>query len=120
MPSAPPASVGIPLDQVDTPALVLDLGALEGNIARMADAVRKSGVRLRPHAKSHKCAEIARRQIAAGAVGVCCQKVSEAEALVAGGVADVLVTNEIVGARKVERLGVLVQPEEVHTPDGAH
>src|SRR5712671_4785799 len=89
MPLPPPASVGNPLDQIDTPALVLDLGALESNIALMADTVRKSGVRLRPHAKSHKCAEIARRQIAAGAVGVCCQKASEAEALVAGGVADV-------------------------------
>src|SRR3979490_1842140 len=97
MPLPPPVSVGNPLHQIDTPALVLDLGALESNIALMADTVRKSGVRLRPHAKSHKCAEIARRQIAAGAVGVCCQKVSEAEALVHGGVADVLVTNEIVG-----------------------
>src|SRR3977135_989577 len=120
MPSAPPASVGISLEEIDTPALVLDLDALEGNLLRMADAAKESGVRLRPHAKSHKCAEIARAQIAAGAIGVCSQKVSEAEALVAGGVADVLVTNEIVGARKVERLGVLVQPEEVHTPDGAH
>src|SRR5882672_1697986 len=112
MPPVPPASAGIPLEEIDTPALVLDLDALEGNIARMADAVRKSGVRLRPHAKSHKCAEIARRQIAAGAVGVCCQKVSEAEALVAGGVADVLVTNEIVG-RKAARLARLAREAKV-------
>src|SRR6267154_2391026 len=113
MPLPPPASVGNPLDQIDTPALVLDLGALESNIAVMADTVRKSGVRLRPHAKSHKCAEIARRQIAAGAVGVCCQKVSEAEALVAGGVADVLVTNEIVGRRKTARLARLAREAKV-------
>src|SRR6266436_2580417 len=108
MPLAPPASIGIALDEVDTPALVLDLDALERNLLRMVDAVKGSGVRLRPHAKSHKCAEIARRQIAAGAVGVCCQKVSEAEALVAGGVADVLVTNEIVGRGKMARLARLV------------
>src|SRR5467141_513304 len=113
MPPAPPASVGIPLEGVDTPALVLDLDALEGNLLRMGKAVKESGVRLRPHAKSHKCAEIARRQIAAGAVGVCCQKVSEAEALVAGGVADVLVTNEIVGRRKTARLARLAREAKV-------
>src|SRR5882757_6758849 len=113
MPLPQPASLGISLDEVDTPALVVDLDALEANIALMADTVRKSGVRLRPHAKSHKCAEIARRQIAAGAVGVCCQKVSEAEALVAGGVADVLVTNEIVGRRKTARLARLAREAKV-------
>src|SRR5213083_877794 len=109
MPPPPHASIGIALDEVDTPALVLDLDALERNLLRMADAVKGSGVRLRPHAKSHKCAEIARAQIAAGAVGVCCQKVSEAEALVDGGVRDVLVTNEIVGPRKIKFLADLSQ-----------
>src|SRR5882672_4741708 len=113
MPPSPHASIGIALDEVDTPALVLDLDALEGNLLRMADAVRQGGVRLRPHAKSHKCAEIARRQVAAGAVGVCSQKVSEAEALVAGGVADVLVTNEIVGKRKLARLAQLAREAKV-------
>jgi D-serine deaminase-like pyridoxal phosphate-dependent protein len=109
----PPASVGIPLEEVDTPALVVDLDALEGNIACMAAAVKDSPVRLRPHAKSHKCAEIAKRQVAAGAVGVCAQKTSEAEALVAGGVADVLVTNEIVGAQKLARLAALAREAKV-------
>ncbi|MBE0623902.1 MAG: alanine racemase, partial [Burkholderiales bacterium] len=102
-----PASIGTPLADVDTPALILDMDAFERNLARMADALRGRPVRLRPHAKSHKCAEIALRQIAAGAVGVCCQKVSEAEALVAGGVADVLIANEIVGAGKLARLAAL-------------
>ena len=111
--STAPASIGIAIEGVDTPALILDLDALERNIARMAEAVKGSAVRLRPHAKSHKCAEIAKRQIAAGAVGMCCQKVSEAEALVAGGVADVLVTNEIVGKRKVERLARLAREAKV-------
>jgi D-threonine aldolase len=109
----PPASPGIPLEQVDTPALVVDLDALEGNLLRMAKAVEGSAVRLRPHAKSHKCAQIARAQIAAGAVGVCAQKVSEAEALVAGGVADVLVTNQIVGKQKVARLARLAREAKV-------
>src|SRR5258706_5902329 len=104
---APPASIGIALEEVDSPALVLDLDGLERNIARMAEAITGRGVRLRPHAKSHKCAQVARAQIAAGAVGVCSQKVSEAEALVAGGVADVLVTNEIVGKQKLARLARL-------------
>src|SRR5258708_16155062 len=113
MPPSPHAAIGIALDEVDTPALVLDLDALERSLLRMADAVKESGVRLRPHAKSHKCAQIVRAQIAAGAVGVCCQKASEAEALVAGGVADVLVTNEIVGRQKTERLARLAREAKV-------
>ncbi len=113
MPLAPPARVGIPVEEVDTPALLVDLDALEANIGRMAKAVEGSSVRLRPHAKSHKCAQIARAQIAAGAVGVCAQKVSEAEALVAGGVVDVLVTNEIVGRQKVARLARLAHEAKV-------
>ena len=113
MPTAPPARAGMPLEDVDTPALVVDLDALGGNIARMAQAMEESPARLRPHAKSHKCAEIAKRQIAAGATGVCAQKVSEAEALVAGGIADVLVTNEIVGAAKITRLARLAREARV-------
>ncbi|HEX7053651.1 MAG TPA: DSD1 family PLP-dependent enzyme [Burkholderiales bacterium] len=102
-----PATVGQGLDEVDTPALVLDLDAFEANLRTMGDSLRGRSVRLRPHAKTHKSADIARAQIAAGAVGVCCQKVSEAEALVAGGVTDVLVSNEVVGAPKLARLAAL-------------
>jgi D-serine deaminase-like pyridoxal phosphate-dependent protein len=98
------AQPGDPLDAVDTPALVLDLDAFERNLQRMADAIKGTGVRLRPHAKSHKCPEIARRQIALGAVGICCQKVSEAAVFVAAGVGDVLVTNQVVGPAKVRHL----------------
>ncbi|MHB8839715.1 MAG: alanine racemase, partial [Gemmatimonadaceae bacterium] len=108
-----PAAIGMPLAAVDTPALILDLDAFERNVARAADLLRGTGVRLRPHAKSHKCAEIARRQMAAGAVGVCCQKVSEAEALVAGGVPDVLVSNEIVGEQKLHRLSRLAHQAKI-------
>jgi D-serine deaminase-like pyridoxal phosphate-dependent protein len=92
------------LDEVDTPALVVDLEAFERNLKRLSDRVANTGVRLRPHAKTHKCAVIALKQMELGAVGVCCQKVSEAEALVYGGVKDVLVTNEIVGKPKLRRL----------------
>jgi 3-hydroxy-D-aspartate aldolase len=102
----PPAAVGQRLEEVDTPALVLDLDGFEANLAALNRAVG-GRVRVRAHAKTHKCAEIAKRQIAAGAVGVCCQKVSEAEALIDGGVADVLVSNEVVGAAKIARLAEL-------------
>jgi len=104
----PPAAVGQRLDEVDTPALVLDLDAFEANLAALNRAVGKR-VRVRAHAKTHKCPEIALRQVAGGAVGVCCQKVSEAEALVEGGVKDVLVSNEIVGASKIARLAALAR-----------
>ena len=104
----PPAEAGMRLEEVDTPALILDLDAFETNLKRLTEAVR-GRVRVRAHAKTHKCPEIARRQVAAGAVGVCCQKVSEAEAMVEGGIADVLVSNEIVGARKLERLAALAK-----------
>ncbi|HJS38060.1 MAG TPA: alanine racemase, partial [Burkholderiales bacterium] len=102
----PPARIGQRLEDIDTPALVLDLDAFENNLRTLADAVR-GRVRVRTHAKTHKCPEVAKRQMALGAVGACCQKVSEAEAMVEGGIGDVLVTNEIVGAPKLERLARL-------------
>jgi D-serine deaminase-like pyridoxal phosphate-dependent protein len=109
MTTTPPAEIGMPLSEVDTPALLLDLDAFERNMDRLAKAVAGTGVRLRPHAKTHKCPNIARAQIARGAVGVCCQKVGEAEAMVAGGVGDVYVSNEIVGRSKLERLAALAK-----------
>jgi D-threonine aldolase len=109
MPVKPPASVGMRLAEVDTPALLIDLDAFERNLERMAAFARKAGVRVRPHAKTHKSPDIAKRQIALGAVGVCCQKVSEAEAMVDGGVGDVLVSNEVAGAAKLARLAALAR-----------
>src|SRR5438034_2375789 len=108
MSQRPPATVGQRIEEVDTPALILDLDAFEKNLEMLERAVA-GRVRVRAHAKAHKCPQIAQRQIAAGAVGVCCQKVSEAEALVEGGVRDVLVTNEIVGRRKIKFLADLSQ-----------
>ena len=107
-----PAAVGARLEDVDTPALVLDLSVFERNQSTLFDLVRNR-VRVRPHAKTHKCPEVARRQVALGAVGMCCQKVSEAEAMVEGGIGDVLVSNEIVGARKLERLAALSRRAKV-------
>src|SRR5882672_7608588 len=103
----PPASVGQRVDEIDTPALVLELDAFERNLRTLTESVKGRPLRVRPHAKTHKCPEIAKRQIAHGAVGVCCQKVSEAEALVDGGIEDVLVSNEVVGAPKIARLAEL-------------
>lgn len=99
-----PAAPGDPLLNVDTPALILDLDPFEANLTRMRDAGSTHDVRVRPHAKSHKCPEIARRQLAAGVVGICCQKVGEAEVFLAHGIANVLITNEVVGERKLRRL----------------
>lgn len=109
----PPAEIGMRLDDVDTPALLVDLDAFERNMDRLAQAVAGTSVKLRPHAKTHKCAVIGRQQVARGAVGVCCQKVGEAEAMVHGGVPDVLVSNQIVGASKIRRLVALAKQARV-------
>ena len=105
----PPAEIGASVADIDTPALIVDLDALDRNIAKMAEFARSTGVRVRPHAKTHKSAAIALRQIAHGAVGQCVQKVGEAEALVRGGVKDILVSNQVVGDRKLRRLAALAQ-----------
>ncbi len=103
----PPARRGDTLDTVETPTLLVDLDLLESNLDRMAEAARTAGMRLRPHGKAHKCPEIARMQMVRGAVGICCQKVAEAEAFAAAGIADILVTNEVVDPRKLARLATL-------------
>ena len=109
----PAATVGASFADVDTPALVLDLDAFERNLDRMTAALAGRSVRLRPHAKSHKCPEIARQQVARGAVGICCQKVSEAATFVAAGIPDVLVTNQIVGASKLKHLAELARAARI-------
>lgn len=103
-----PAEVGMKLEDVHTPALIVDLDAFERNVKRMREFAEKMGVRHRAHAKTHKSADIARIQMElGGAVGVCCQKVSEAEAIVAGGIKDVLVSNQVVDPKKIDRLAQL-------------
>jgi D-serine deaminase-like pyridoxal phosphate-dependent protein len=103
----------MPLDDVDTPALILDLDAFERNLSRLSESLSAHAIQVRPHAKSHKCPQIALRQMALGAVGVCCQKVSEAEAMVEGGVGDVLIANEVVGRAKLKRLAALATQAHV-------
>ena len=109
----PPAQIGMPLAEVDTPALLIDLDAFEYNLAKMQQDLSGSQVRLRPHAKTHKCPLIARQQIDRGAVGVCCQKVGEAEEMVYGGIPDVFITNEVVGAQKLKRLIALARQARI-------
>src|SRR3954453_46613 len=110
---SPPAEIAASLEDIDTPALIVDLDPLERNLEKMAKVARNAGVRLRPHAKTHKCPEIAKRQIALGAVGQCVQKVAEAEALASAGIRDILVSNEIVGTSKLQRLARLAENAKI-------
>ncbi len=101
------ASIGLRVDLIDTPALVVDLDAMERNIRRMAEFAHKHQVRWRPHAKLHKSAEIALLLEKAGARGHCVQKLAEAEALAAGGVVDLYISNEVLAAAKLMRVARL-------------
>jgi D-serine deaminase-like pyridoxal phosphate-dependent protein len=101
--------IGHGVAAIDTPALVIDLDAMERNLHRMADFCTARGLRLRPHAKMHKCAELAKLQMAHGAVGVCVQKIDEALALAAQGVGDIYVSNEAVDPAKLARLAQAVR-----------
>jgi len=95
-------------DEIPTPALLLDMDRFERNLERMAKHVRAAGKQLRPHAKTHRCPEIARRQIAAGALGVACAKLGEAEVMARFGVRGLLITTEIVAPSALRRLTRLV------------
>lgn len=96
-----------PRRDVPTPALMLDRAALERNIAAMAAFAEAQGIALRPHAKTHKSGAIARRQITAGAVGICCAKLAEAEALAGDGVHDIHLTSPVVTPDAIARLAAL-------------
>ncbi|MGE8672061.1 MAG: DSD1 family PLP-dependent enzyme [Achromobacter kerstersii] len=105
----PPAQPGDPLARVDTPSLVLDLTPFEANLRAMQAWADRHDVALRPHAKAHKCPEIALRQLALGARGICCQKVSEALPFVAAGIRDIHISNEVVGPQKLALLAQLAR-----------
>ncbi len=111
--------VGRTKDELPTPALVVDLDQLEGNITRLATHAKAAGIALRPHAKTHKCAAIARLQVAAGALGVCVATLREAEAMAEGGVGGILITSEMVGSVKIRRLLELArrQPDTMSVVD---
>lgn len=89
---------------LNTPVLVIDRDTLQRNIDAMAAFAREKGMALRPHAKTHKSADIAKLQLAAGAVGVCCAKLGEAEALAEGGVQNILITSPVVTPQAIARL----------------
>lgn len=101
--------VGRGVDAIDTPSLVVDLDAMMRNLSRMAEFARKHDLRWRPHAKMHKSAALAKLQMQAGAVGVCVQKTAEAEAMVAGGVFNVYISNEVIAPHKLARVAALAQ-----------
>ena len=103
----------MPVEEVDTPALLIEMKPFERNLLLMADQARALGVALRPHAKMHKSPRIAALQAGLGAVGQCCQKLSEAEIMVEGGISDVFISNQIVGRRKLERLTALARTAKV-------
>jgi 3-hydroxy-D-aspartate aldolase len=108
MTTSVPATVGMRIEELDTPCLLVDLDAFERNVATMGQFIKEHGVRLRAHAKTHKSSDIAAFQIEKGeACGICCQKVSEAEALVDAGINDVLISNEVVAPRMIARLAAM-------------
>jgi 3-hydroxy-D-aspartate aldolase len=109
-----PAQIGMDLSEVATPALIIELDAFERNVATLHERLAAAGVRLRAHSKTHKSVDIARYQIDhGGACGICCQKVAEAEVMVAGGIADVMVSNQVVDTNKIARLAQLAKQARV-------
>ncbi|MBW8707733.1 MAG: alanine racemase [Alphaproteobacteria bacterium] len=100
-------------EAIDTPALLLDLDKMEANIAHIAARTKEFGVNWRPHFKSHKTIEIASKQIAAGAIGITCAKLGEAEVLASAGIKDILIANQIVGPIKIARLMTLLAHADV-------
>ena len=99
--------IGQGVDALETPALVIDVEALNRNMQRMTEFAAKHRVRLRPHAKTHKSGDIAHLQLQAGAVGVCVQTVAEAEALAARGVKDIFISNQVLAVPRLRRVAAL-------------
>ncbi len=100
---------GTPIEELDTPCIVIDLDLAEANIAKLQVAANEMGVDVRPHSKTHKSPYWARKQIAAGAIGICCAKVGEAEVMVEAGVPEVMIANQVIGKRKIARLVALAR-----------
>jgi len=110
---------GVSKWELDTPALCVDLDKMEKNIQTMQAALQKSGIPSRPHAKTHKCAAIAKRQLATGSIGICCAKLSEAEAMVAQGVDKIMMTTANPSKNKIRRAMALrkAHPEFIQAVD---
>src|SRR4051794_20646047 len=119
------APIGLSKWDIDTPALCVDMTTLEGNIAALQRKLAGTAVASRPHAKTHKCPAIARLQLAAGAIGICTATISEAEAMFAGGITDILLTTANVTPNKIRRAMALRQAngsfvQAVDNPRNAH
>jgi len=113
------AKIGCSLEEIDTPALLVDLDVMEANIEKMAERFMGMPSELRPHAKTHKTPLITHKQIRAGAIGVTCAKLGEAETMAEAGIRDILIVNQVIGEPKVTRLmslakhsGVIVAVED--------
>ena len=102
-----PAAIGMADEDIQTPCLILDLDALERNVKKMGDYAKAHGMRHRSHGKMHKSVDVQLQQKLGGAVGVCCQKVSEAEVFARGGIKDILVSNQVRDPAKIDRLARL-------------
>ena len=103
--------IGSSVEQLDTPALLLDVKACDRNLRKMAEYFQDRDALLRPHFKNHKCASLARRQLQAGsAVGMTCAKLGEAEVLAANGFKNILIANQVVGPHKMKRLVEVAKP----------
>lgn len=105
-------AVGLPVTEIDTPVLLIDLDIMDRNIAHVAGELAGHGVSWRPHAKGHKCPAVAHRQVAAGAIGVTVAKLGEAEVMAAAGIPSILIANQIVGPIKARRLAALIASTE--------
>lgn len=105
--------IGMHKTELDTPALLIDLDKMESNIQTMADYFSTVNAALRPHLKTHKTPMLAHKQIAAGAIGITCAKLGEAEAVIHAGIRDVLVANQIIGRQKIARLVNLAKQSEI-------
>jgi len=103
----------ITLEQIETPALLVDLDVLEENINKMENYLKDKSAMLRPHFKTHKCTEIAKMQLAAGAKGITCAKLSEAEVLAAASVKDILIANQVVDTQKLHRLAGIARSGKI-------
>ena len=109
-------AIGLSKEEIDTPALLADLDLVDGNIATMSNYLKDKRTKLRAHTKVHRIPSLAFKQLKAGAKGICCQKVSEAEVMVASGIDDVIVTNEIVTPQKIMRLVSLAKSAHIAVP----
>jgi D-serine deaminase-like pyridoxal phosphate-dependent protein len=104
---------GTPLEELDTPCIVIDLDVAESNIAKLQAAANEMGVDVRPHSKTNKSPYWVRKQLDAGAIGVCCAKVGEAEVMVEAGVPEVMIPNQVIGNRKIARLVALARSARI-------